>query len=90
MLISGADVAIDVNDLRAHTQYAGGYGDEHECIELFWKVVGTMTDEQKRLLLKFVTSCSRPPLLGFKVGSMTKYVHDCQFDCSIRVVCLLV
>ncbi|XP_065905811.1 ubiquitin-protein ligase E3C-like isoform X2 [Dysidea avara] len=66
VLISGADVAIDVNDLRAHTQYAGGYGDEHECIELFWKVVGTMTDEQKRLLLKFVTSCSRPPLLGFK------------------------
>ena len=25
-----------------------------------------MTEEQKRKLLKFVTSCSRPPLLGFK------------------------
>lgn len=25
------------------------------------------TDEEKRKLLKFVTSCSRPPLLGFKV-----------------------
>jgi len=69
VLISGADVAIDVMDLRAHTHYTGGYDDEHECIQLFWKVVGTMTDEQKRLLLKFVTSCSRPPLLGFKVSS---------------------
>merc|ERR1711892_1168866 len=25
-----------------------------------------MDEEQKRSLLKFVTSCSRPPLLGFK------------------------
>lgn len=30
------------------------------------KVVGSFTEEQKRALLRFVTSCSRPPLLGFK------------------------
>lgn len=34
----------------------------------FWRVVSEFTDTQKRQLLKFVTSCSRPPLLGFKVG----------------------
>lgn len=28
------------------------------------------TDEEKRKLLKFVTSCSRPPLLGFKVHKL--------------------
>ena len=32
----------------------------------FWTVVSTLSEEQKRKLLKFVTSCSRPPLLGFK------------------------
>ena len=32
----------------------------------FWNVVSNMSEEQKRKLLKFVTSCSRPPLLGFK------------------------
>lgn len=30
------------------------------------QVVGAFSREDKRELLKFVTSCSRPPLLGFK------------------------
>lgn len=33
---------------------------------MFWNVVNEFTEDQKKLLLKFVTSCSRPPLLGFK------------------------
>ena len=32
----------------------------------FWKIVSSFDDEGKRQLLKFVTSCSRPPLFGFK------------------------
>lgn len=39
-------------------------------IKVFWRVVEGFTDEEKRKLLKFVTSCSRPPLLGFKVRSV--------------------
>ena len=34
-------------------------------IQYFWEVVRDFTEEQKRQLLKFVTSCSRPPLFGF-------------------------
>eukprot|EP00494_Astrolonche_serrata_P019277 UN19480 len=34
---------------------------------MFWEVVKEMTSEDRRALLKFVTSCSRAPLLGFKV-----------------------
>lgn len=45
----------------------GGYSAEHPVIKVFWRVVEGFTDEEKRKLLKFVTSCSRPPLLGFKV-----------------------
>jgi len=65
-LISGAETDISVADLQAHTNYSGGYGIDHPTITAFWRVVADMEEEQKRSLLKFVTSCSRPPLLGFK------------------------
>ena len=39
----------------------------HPTIAAFWQVVEGLSEEQKRSLLKFVTSCSKPPLLGFKV-----------------------
>jgi ubiquitin-protein ligase E3 C len=32
---------------------------------MFWQVVGLMTPIQQGNFLKFVTSCSRQPLLGF-------------------------
>ncbi|CAG5130999.1 unnamed protein product [Candidula unifasciata] len=66
VLISGASVPIDLLDLRQNTKYSGEYSDTHPVIETFWTVVNEFTDQQKRQLLKFVTSCSRPPLLGFK------------------------
>ncbi|KAL4716921.1 hypothetical protein ACJJTC_012732 [Scirpophaga incertulas] len=66
LLISGAEVPIDLEDLKTHTQYAGGYSAAHPTVQCFWKVVENFTDDQRRQLLKFVTSCSRPPLLGFK------------------------
>ncbi|KAJ0182387.1 hypothetical protein K1T71_001756 [Dendrolimus kikuchii] len=66
LLISGAEVPIDLEDLKRHTQYGGGFTDTHPTVQCFWKVVENFTDDQRRQLLKFVTSCSRPPLLGFK------------------------
>ncbi|XP_053982366.1 ubiquitin-protein ligase E3C [Hylaeus anthracinus] len=66
VLISGAQIPVDVNDLKLHTNYTGGYAPNHPTITAFWKVVNEFSDQQKRQLLKFVTSCSRPPLLGFK------------------------
>lgn len=66
VLISGAQVPICLDDLRSFTNYSGGYSADHPVIKIFWRVVENFTDEEKRKLLKFVTSCSRPPLLGFK------------------------
>ncbi|XP_077347271.1 ubiquitin-protein ligase E3C [Lithobates pipiens] len=66
VLISGAQVPICLDDLKAFTNYSGGYSADHPVIKIFWRVVENFTDEEKRKLLKFVTSCSRPPLLGFK------------------------
>lgn len=66
VLISGAQVPISLEDLKSFTNYSGGYSADHPVIRAFWRVVEGFTDEEKRKLLKFVTSCSRPPLLGFK------------------------
>jgi len=66
ILLGGVDSPINVDDLRANTQYGGLYADDEPTIQAFWRVVESFTQDQKRALLRFVTSCSRPPLLGFK------------------------
>ncbi|XP_015210396.1 ubiquitin-protein ligase E3C [Lepisosteus oculatus] len=66
VLISGAHIPISLEDLKKFTNYSGGYSATHPVIKIFWEVVESFTDEEKRKLLRFVTSCSRPPLLGFK------------------------
>ena len=65
MLISGSAHNIDVNDWKQNLEY-GGYFDDDETVTIFWDVIEhDFNDEQKGQLLKFVTSVSRPPLLGF-------------------------
>lgn len=68
VLISGAEIPVDWEDLQKHTKYGGDFGPEHATIRHFWEVLRGFDDLQRRQLLKFVTSCSRPPLLGFKVS----------------------
>uniref|UniRef100_A0A2C9KEQ7 Ubiquitin-protein ligase E3C n=1 Tax=Biomphalaria glabrata TaxID=6526 RepID=A0A2C9KEQ7_BIOGL len=80
VLISGASVPIDLMDLRQHTKYSGEFSDTHPVIELFWAVVNEFTDHQKRQLLKFVTSCSRPPLLGFKDLYPAFCIHSAGYE----------
>lgn len=66
ILLGGVDTPIDLDDLRSHTNYGGLYDDNHPTIVMFWNVVNTFNQDQRKALLRFVTSCSRPPLLGFK------------------------
>ncbi|XP_065863879.1 E3 ubiquitin-protein ligase UPL6 isoform X2 [Euphorbia lathyris] len=66
LLISGSLESLDVDDLRRNTNYAGGYHSDHYVIEMFWEVVKGFTLENQKKFLKFVTGCSRGPLLGFK------------------------
>jgi len=66
ILISGSPGEINVADWKSHCQYRAPYSDKHPLIEAFWRCVEELTDEQKGKLLKFTTSCSRPPLFGFK------------------------
>ena len=46
-------------------RYAGGYHDFSPTVRDFWAVLNDFDREERGLFLKFVTSCSKPPLLGF-------------------------
>ena len=66
VLISGAvDGGIDVADMKANTRYIGGFSGLDLTISRFWNVAAGLTSEQQASLLRFVTSCERPPPLGF-------------------------
>lgn len=65
-LISGDNSPIDLMDLRRNTKYYGGFHNNHRVINWLWDILERdFKPEEHRLLLKFVTSCSKPPLLGF-------------------------
>ncbi|KIK27397.1 hypothetical protein PISMIDRAFT_93249 [Pisolithus microcarpus 441] len=63
ILLGGVNSPIDLGDLRQHAQYGGLYSDQDPTIQAFWKVMESFDQEQRRAFLRFVTSCSRPPLL---------------------------
>jgi ubiquitin-protein ligase E3 C len=64
-IISGSNGGIDIEDLKRNTNYSGGYHSSHVVIGRFWRVLASLDPENQRRFLAFVTSCSRPPLLGF-------------------------
>ncbi|CAM1325746.1 UBE3B (predicted) [Pycnogonum litorale] len=65
-LISGDTSTIDLEDLRKHTIYYGGFHNNHRVIMWLWETLEKdFTEKERSLFLKFVTSCSKPPLLGF-------------------------
>lgn len=69
-LVSGDSGDIDVADLRRNTLYGGVYtigddNEEHPTIKLFWEAMESMSNEERKKVLKFVTSTPRAPLLGF-------------------------
>ncbi|KAG5644449.1 hypothetical protein DXG03_008348 [Asterophora parasitica] len=80
ILLGGVNAPIDFDDLRQHTNYGGLYDDHEETVVAFWNVVNTFDQEQRMALLRFVTSCSRPPLLGFKELVPNFSIRDSSAD----------
>jgi ubiquitin-protein ligase E3 C len=73
-LISGDDSirGIDVPSLKQAIGYLGGYHPSQPYIQEFWDILeNDFTPDQQRKFLKFMTSCSRQPLLGF--GSLEPF-----------------
>mmetsp|Transcript_1456 Transcript_1456/g.1955 ORF Transcript_1456/g.1955 Transcript_1456/m.1955 type:complete len:1097 (+) Transcript_1456:122-3412(+) len=65
-LIGGDDTVLDIEKLKVSMQYAGGYHPSQPIIQWFWEILEEFTQGQQRQFLRFVTSCSRQPLLGFQ------------------------
>ncbi|KAG9487064.1 hypothetical protein GDO78_007113 [Eleutherodactylus coqui] len=65
-LISGENAEIDLDDLKKHTVYYGGFHGSHRVIVWLWDILANdFNSDEKAMFLKFITSCSRSPLLGF-------------------------
>ncbi|XP_072535829.1 E3 ubiquitin-protein ligase HACE1 isoform X1 [Salminus brasiliensis] len=64
LLLSGMP-EIDVMDWKRNTEYTSGYDTEEPVIQWFWDVVESLTQEERVLLLQFVTGSSRVPHGGF-------------------------
>uniref|UniRef100_A0A8C2F942 E3 ubiquitin-protein ligase HACE1 n=1 Tax=Cyprinus carpio TaxID=7962 RepID=A0A8C2F942_CYPCA len=64
LLLSGMP-EIDVMDWKKNTEYTSGYDLQEPVIKWFWEVVENLTQEERVLLLQFVTGSSRVPHGGF-------------------------
>lgn len=84
-LIGGDMAEINVDDLRRNTIYSGVYvigddGLEHPTIQLFWQVMKQLDDQDRRKVLKYVTSTPRSPLLGFAQLNPRFSIRDAGSD----------
>jgi ubiquitin-protein ligase E3 C len=61
----GSHADIDVEDWAKHTVY-DQCNASTSVVKWFWQVVGGMSPAEKQAVLRFATSCSRPPLMGFR------------------------
>ncbi|XP_032999391.1 E3 ubiquitin-protein ligase HACE1 isoform X1 [Lacerta agilis] len=64
LLLSGMP-EIDVSDWIKNTEYTSGYERDDTVIQWFWEVVEELSQEERVLLLQFVTGSSRVPHGGF-------------------------
>ncbi|XP_034658937.1 ubiquitin-protein ligase E3A isoform X2 [Drosophila subobscura] len=65
MLVCGSR-EFDFVELEHSTEYEGGYTEETQIIQDFWKIVHAMPNESKRKLLEFTTGSARVPVGGLK------------------------
>eukprot|EP00890_Picochlorum_soloecismus_P001249 jgi/Picsp_1/2124/NSC_05589-R1_ubiquitin-protein ligase 1 len=64
LMISGLP-DVDIADLKLHCEYHGGYTATSTVIMWFWEVAVAMDQEDRALLLQFVTGTSKVPVGGF-------------------------
>ncbi|KAK3402194.1 hypothetical protein B0T20DRAFT_403743 [Sordaria brevicollis] len=80
-LVGGDSSEINVDDLQRNTHYSGAYTPspyqkEHPTIGMFWEAMHELHDDERREVLKYVTSTPRAPLLGFSQLSPRFTIRD--------------
>ncbi|OIT28105.1 PREDICTED: E3 ubiquitin-protein ligase UPL5-like [Nicotiana attenuata] len=74
-MLDGNGSTVSVEDWKAHTDYKG-YKESDPQISWFWKIVGRMSAEQRKVLLFFWTSIKHLPLEGF--GGLASRLYICR------------
>ncbi|XP_057765028.1 E3 ubiquitin-protein ligase UPL5 [Salvia miltiorrhiza] len=82
-MLHGSESGISVDDWKAHTEYHG-FKETDDQISWFWKIVGEMTAEQKKILLFFWTSIKYLPVEGFSGLASRLYIYKTS-DSSERL-----
>lgn len=62
-LVAG-EADVDVEVLKRHTRYEGTYTAGHAVVKRFWRVLGSMTPDDRQKYLRFVWGRSRLPAEG--------------------------
>ncbi|WCJ28134.1 E3 ubiquitin-protein ligase UPL5 [Euphorbia peplus] len=73
-MLYGCENAVCIEDWKAHTEY-NGYKETDPQISWFWKIVGEMSAEQRKVLLFFWTSVKYLPVEGFRGLASRLYIY---------------
>ncbi|CAN0910338.1 E3 ubiquitin-protein ligase UPL5 [Linum grandiflorum] len=73
-MLYGSESAICVEDWKAHTEY-NGFKETDPQISWFWKIVGKMPAERRKVLLFFWTSVKFLPVEGFRGLASRLYIY---------------
>lgn len=63
VLVSG-ETAFDWASLKKNAEYQDGYDYQSNALKWFWEIFDKMTNDEKKLFLKFVTGTDKAPLGG--------------------------
>ncbi|KAG6394133.1 hypothetical protein SASPL_144712 [Salvia splendens] len=80
-MLHGSESAISVDDWKAHTKYHG-FKETDDQISWFWKIVGEMTAEQKKILLFFWTLIKYLPVKGFSGLASQLHIYKTYESCG--------
>lgn len=64
-ILIGGISKVDIDDMKSNTEYQGGYSPSHTVIIWFWEIIESMSQEDLRLLLQFITGTHKVPIGGF-------------------------
>ena len=64
MIISGLP-DVDIDDLKANTEYADGYSQSSPQIQWFWRAMRSFDTETQVKCIQFVTGTGKIPVGGF-------------------------
>ena len=82
LMTGDADGDVDVDDLRRHCAFGGGYASDSKSTRMFWTCMTQFTKDERKALLRFVTSSASPPFGGFKHLHPPFTLHKVRCDVS--------